>query len=174
MSKQYYFKQFSLAYVCRLNIKTVLFQTIQFRIRTLFSSNWLIGRTLSSGSDGNEGVLRINQSSSITATAPSDCLVPYPGHLFGEGVLPLCRDTVGAFYSPNWLGKVGGEVTVVVRGNNIKRKVKTYKHKVNMVGHHFTRQILAVCCVIVTEIFERPGSTLKMSTRHFHTLKVRW
>ena len=32
------------------------------------------------GSDGNEGVLRIPQSSSITGTSSSDCLVSYPGH----------------------------------------------------------------------------------------------
>ena len=30
------------------------------------------------GSDGNEGVLCISQSSSITGTSPSDCLVSYP------------------------------------------------------------------------------------------------
>ena len=32
------------------------------------------------GSDGNEGVLRIPQSSSTAGTSPSDCLVSYPGH----------------------------------------------------------------------------------------------
>ena len=32
-------------------------------------------------SDGNEGVLCIPQSSSITEASPSDCLVSYPGHL---------------------------------------------------------------------------------------------
>ena len=30
--------------------------------------------------DGNEEVLQIPQSSSITETLPSDCLVSYPGH----------------------------------------------------------------------------------------------
>ena len=35
------------------------------------------------GSNGNERVLRIPQSSSITGTSPSDCLMPYPGHLLG-------------------------------------------------------------------------------------------
>ena len=58
-----------------------------------FSSIWFIDKTLlgattpgliGTGSDGNEGVLRISQSSSITRTSPSDCLVSYPGHLFGE------------------------------------------------------------------------------------------
>ena len=31
-------------------------------------------------SDGNEGVLRIPQSSSITGASPSDFLMSYPGH----------------------------------------------------------------------------------------------
>ena len=57
------------------------------------NSIWPIDRTLSSattlgqsepGSDGNEGVLCIPQSSSITEASPSDCLVSYPGHLLGE------------------------------------------------------------------------------------------
>ena len=62
----------------QLNIKTVLFQANQFNISTLFSSIWPIDRTLSGattlgqsgpGSDGNEGVLRIPQSSSIAGTS---------------------------------------------------------------------------------------------------------
>ena len=32
------------------------------------------------GSDGNKGVFRIPQSSSMTAASPSDCLVLYSGH----------------------------------------------------------------------------------------------
>ena len=40
------------------------------------------------GSDGNEGVLRILQSSSLAGTSPSDCLVSYPGHLLGGGSYP--------------------------------------------------------------------------------------
>ena len=35
-------------------------------------------------SNDNEGVLCISQSSSITGTLPSDCLVSYPGHLLQE------------------------------------------------------------------------------------------
>ena len=55
--------------------------------------SWCIDRTLLSattpsrsgpGSDGNEGVLCILQSSSITEASPSDCLVSYAGHLLGE------------------------------------------------------------------------------------------
>ena len=47
------------------------------------------------GSDGNEGVLRIPQRSSIAGTSSSDCLVSYPGHsLVGGGVLtPLQRSS---------------------------------------------------------------------------------
>ena len=75
--------------------KTVLFQAIQFSISTQFISIWPIDKTLSGattpgqsglGSDGNEEVLHIPQSSSIIETSPSDCLVSYPGHLFGVAV----------------------------------------------------------------------------------------
>ena len=79
---------------------------------TQFSSIWPINRTLSGatipgqsepGSDGNKGVLRIPQSSSITGASPSDCLVSYLGHSL-SGVLPLYREAVGVFYSPSRLG----------------------------------------------------------------------
>ena len=77
----------------QLNDRIVLFQTIQFSIITQFSSIWLIERTLSdattpsksgSRSDGNEEVLHILQSYSITEASPSDCLVSYPGHSLEE------------------------------------------------------------------------------------------
>ena len=42
------------------------------------------------GSDGNEGLLRIPQSSSITEASQSDCLVSYPGHSIGESY-PFCE-----------------------------------------------------------------------------------
>ena len=66
--------------------KTVQFQTIQLSISTQFSSIWPIDRTPSAsttpgqsgaGSDGNEGVLSIPQSSSITRTSTLVCLVSY-------------------------------------------------------------------------------------------------
>ena len=75
MPKQFYFEQFSLALILSLNVKTALFQAIQFCINVHFSSVWLIDRNLlgatthgQSGlvSDGNEGVFFISQSSSIT------------------------------------------------------------------------------------------------------------
>ena len=79
------------------------------------SSIWPIDRALSGattlgqsgpGSDGNEGVLCIPQSSSITEASPSDCLASYTGFQLGV-VLPLCRDAIGVFYSR--LGQVRKE-----------------------------------------------------------------
>ncbi len=43
------------------------------------------------GSDGNEEVLHIPQSSSITRTSPSDCLVSYPGLSWEEGSYPSAK-----------------------------------------------------------------------------------
>ena len=63
------------------------------------------------GSDGNEGVLCIPQSPSITGTSPSDCLVSYPGHLLEVGVLLLSRGAVGVFYSPSRLDNQARSVT---------------------------------------------------------------
>ena len=43
------------------------------------------------GSNGNEGVLCIPQSSSITGTSPSDYLVSCPGYSLGGGLTPQWR-----------------------------------------------------------------------------------
>ena len=76
------------------------------------SSIWPIDRTLSGvnipdqnkpGSNGNEGILQIYQSSNITWASPSDGLVTYIG-LSLVGVLPLCRDAVSIFYNSSQLG----------------------------------------------------------------------
>ena len=110
--------QFSISLVflfTQLNVKTVLFQTIQFSISTHYNSIWPIDRTLSCastpgqsgpGSDSNEQVLHIPQSSSITGTSPPDCLVSYPGHSLKREVLPLCREAISGFYSSVQMGKV--------------------------------------------------------------------
>ena len=93
----------------QLNVKTILFQAIQFSISTHFSFVWPINRTLSDantpsqrgpGSSCNEEVLRISQSSSITETSPSEFLVSHPWYSFG-GVLHFCREEVGIFYGPS-------------------------------------------------------------------------
>ena len=103
--KQFYFKQFSLVSVwffvyTQLNIKTVLFQAIQFSISTHFSSIWPIDMTLSGattpgqsgpGSDDNKGVLCIPQSSSIIHHQIVQCHIQ--DTCWGE-VLPLWRVAV--------------------------------------------------------------------------------
>ena len=73
------------------------------------SSIGLIDRTLSGAttlgqsgpvSDGNEGVLHITQSSSITGASPSDCLMSYTGgHFLVGGLTSLQR--CSEFYSPH-------------------------------------------------------------------------
>ena len=77
------------------------------------SSIWPIDRTLAgaripgqseTGSNGNEDVLRITQSSST-----SDRFASYTGH---------CRDSVGVFYSPSWLAighSLGKDLTFLQR-----------------------------------------------------------
>ena len=81
----------------QFSVSTVLFQAVQFSICMQISSIWPIDGTLSGattsgqsgpGSNGNEGVLCIPQSSSITGTSPSDCLVSYPGHSLGGESYP--------------------------------------------------------------------------------------
>ena len=69
---------------------------------------WTLTSTTTPGqsgleSNGHEGVLHVSQSSRTRASS-SDGLVSYPGHLLGGWVLLLCRNAVGVFYSPSWLG----------------------------------------------------------------------
>ena len=75
----------------------ISFQTIQFSLCTQFK--WPIGRTKSGsttpvknglGSNGNEGVLRIPQSSSITGVSPSDFLCHIQDSHWGR-ITPLRR-----------------------------------------------------------------------------------
>ena len=54
------------------------FSSIQHTYRAL--SGATIPGQSGPGSNGNEGVIRISQSPSITKTSRSDCLVSYPGH----------------------------------------------------------------------------------------------
>ena len=111
--------QFKCKYTVYLS-KTFLFQAIQFSqaffIQTLqFSISMRLvlfnqsGATNPSqsgpGSNGNEGVLCIPQSSSITGASPSDRLALYWGHSLGW-VLPLCRGVFGVFYSPSRLSNL--------------------------------------------------------------------
>ena len=51
-------------------------------------------------SNGNKGILRIPQSSSITGTTPSDCLVSYPGHSLGVESCPSAKKQSVYFTAP--------------------------------------------------------------------------
>ena len=57
------------------------------------------------GSDSNEGLLHMPQSSSITG-ASTTLFSVNSGHSLGAGVLLLCREAVGVFYSLSRLGKI--------------------------------------------------------------------
>ena len=74
-------------------LKTVLFQTFQLSISAQFISTWPMDRNVLSatttgrsgpGTNGYEQVLPIHQSSSITETSPSNCLMSYPEHSLEE------------------------------------------------------------------------------------------
>ena len=124
------------------NHLTVLFRRIQFSM----------SQQSEPGSNSNEGVLGIPQSSSITGTTPSDSLVSFLGMRGGVyptaemsqyilhpqptgpvilrtligGILSLCRDAVGVFYSPSQLGQsypellLQGNLTPLQRSSHIQ------------------------------------------------------
>ena len=87
--------------ICHKTKQTKPNQTNQPIDRAL-SSTTILGK-IDLGAMAMKRALRISQSSSITGTSPSDCLVSYLGHSLG-GVLPLCREAVGVFSSPSRLG----------------------------------------------------------------------
>ena len=93
-----------------------------------FSSIWPIDRTLSGattpcqsgpGRNGNEGVLRIPQSSSITGTSLSDCSVSYLGH-FLEKSHPSAE--VQSMYSTTPTNWAITESKIMYYQNNMQNK----------------------------------------------------
>ena len=95
----------------QLNGQTVLFQTIQFNASNLFAqfkcqTVWPIDRTLlgattpgqsGPGSDDNEAYSAFPKAPALLESHQQTFSV-IPGYSL-EGVLPLCRDAVGIFYS---------------------------------------------------------------------------
>ena len=82
----------------QLNDLTVQFQSIRFWISHLFAHSLNVkqfylthGR---SGTNGNEGLLRIPQNPSITGALPSDCLMSYPRHSLVEGGILQTQPTL--------------------------------------------------------------------------------
>ena len=77
----------------------------------MISSIWPIDWTISGtttpgqsgpGSDGNEGVRRIPQSSSITGASSSDCFVSYLGHSLDECYPSAEMQSVYSTAQANW------------------------------------------------------------------------
>ena len=93
MSKQSYFKQFTVAKVYSLLFFDPLI--ITYRVLPFLAR-------VDEGAMALKGYF--SQSTSISGTSPSDCLVSYKGHSF-VGVLPLSREAVGVFNGPSRLGK---------------------------------------------------------------------
>ena len=84
---------------------------MMFSINKQLGSIWPIIRTLSGvtttdkttpGSDDNEEVLCIPQTSSITGTSPSDNLVPYLGHSFGKSYASAEKHEVYSTATADW------------------------------------------------------------------------
>ena len=88
--------------------KTVLFQTIQFSISTQFSSLRSIDRryqVLPLRARVDLGVMAMNsQSSDISGTSPSDCLVSYPGESLVGGSYRFAEKQSMYFTAPvDWV-----------------------------------------------------------------------
>ena len=120
MSKQFYFKLFSLEWVHGLVIKKLPLQAIHFSISMQFIPIWPIDRALPGattlgqsrpGSDGNERALHIPQNSSIIETSPSDYLVLYPEHSLVGG-LTLLQSCSQCILQPQPARQYVGEVFV--------------------------------------------------------------
>ena len=69
------------------------------------------------GSDDNEGVLLISQSSSITEPSPSDYLVSYPGNSFGDSCPSVETQSVYST-APNRLGNPVLKIWVLLHCHN--------------------------------------------------------
>ena len=98
------------------------------------TSIWPIDRTLSSAttqdqsgpeSNGNEGVLHIPQN--FTDKSLAIRWFNFISRALVGGVLPLCRDAVGVFYSPSWLGweeMVEEDACILERERKKRQKIK--------------------------------------------------
>ena len=117
----------------QLNVKSVPFLTIPFSLSTQFSSIWPKDRTLSGtttlghcgpGSNGNQRVLCIPQSSSITGASPSDCLESYPGYLLEESYPSVKMQSLYSTTLADWTEK---STRFRLTTDNQKRKKSSLK-----------------------------------------------
>ena len=84
---------------------------ITIKMKTIVRKILMIKRTLSScyhsgqsrpRSDGNEGVICIRQGFRFTGASPSDCLVPYLGHLLEESYPSVEKLSVYSTAPTDW------------------------------------------------------------------------
>ena len=89
-------------------------------------------------SDGNEEVLCIPQSLSITGTSQPDFLVSYLGHSL-SGVLPLCRESVDGFFCPSRLGTVERNILKKINDSLI---IPFFLREYNISGYTFWKHVV--------------------------------
>ena len=79
----------------------------------LISSATTLGQS-GPGSDSNKRVLRIPQSSSITGSSSSACLVSYPGHSLGVRSYPTAeKQSVYSTDPPDWARLEESEIRII-------------------------------------------------------------
>ena len=153
MSKAVLFQAIQFSISSQLHVKTLLFQTIQFNICTLFNSIWPIHRSLSgdttpgkSGpeSDGNKSVLHILPCASITGASASDNLESYPGNSLG-GVLLLCRNAVGAFFSTSPFIQIRRGKQLRMSGENIALRSTLARSGITWLGPIYALNRTKLC-----------------------------
>ena len=103
MIEQFYFQQFNLAcHLCALSLNVKQFYLSIYKTLSGATSPSQSGP----GSDGNEGVILIPQSFSITGASPSFNVISRT-LIGGEEVLLLSRYVVSVFCNPSLLGFAG-------------------------------------------------------------------
>ena len=128
--------------------------SIQFSIRTQFSSIWPIDRTLSGttslGQNGPESN-GISQNFSITGTSSSNCLVSYPGHSVGwsypSAEMQSVYSTAPVDWGIDWEEKITIRIVVCVNGQTRKELIFQF---LNMCISGFN---LSYLCNIMAEGF---------------------
>ena len=129
---------------------------------------WPIYKTLSDastlgqsglGSDKNEGVLCISQSSSITGTLLLDCLVSYPGHLLVESYPSTKMQSVYSTTPADWANLIW-----IIQINIYKHfyKMESYRWDPNWYFYSRFRVDLGVMAMKIYSTFPKaPGVELQ-------------
>ena len=126
------------------------------------------------GSNGNEGVLRIPQSSIITGASPSYCLVSLPGHSLGKSYFyaaPTNRDKKG-----KWLWRLRTyRIIIDYRLKEIKLK-NIHREFVSVLSCSWEEVILAELVSIRRYIYKERMNNIWETwfRREIHVLWYLW